>query len=116
MARAQKKVGAYVLFYVPAGEPDTWARTDLWKSAADIPGVRVHEDREGAYSKMFGAYTSGQTFLYDPAGRLLFNGGITASRGHSGDNAGRDGIISLLTGEALAHTVTPAFGCSLRGE
>ena len=30
--------------------------------------------------------------------------------------AGRDGIISLLTGEALAHTVTPAFGCSLRGE
>jgi hypothetical protein len=76
----------------------------------------VIEDREGADARLFGAFTSGQTFLYNPGGRLLFNGGITASRGHSGDNIGRDGIVALLHGGTFAQNVTPAFGCSLKGD
>jgi len=116
MARSQDKVDAHVFFYLPANELGAWARTDLWNSAASIPGVNVIEDRDGADARLFGAFTSGQTFLYSPGGRLLFNGGITASRGHSGDNIGRDGIVALLNGGTLAQNVTPAFGCSLKGE
>ena len=44
MAHAQGKVTARVLFFRPAAFPDDWARTDLWRSAAAIPGVAVQED------------------------------------------------------------------------
>ena len=116
IARSQQKLESHVFFYAPANQPGSWVRTDLWDSARSIPGVQVIEDPEGALSRRFGASTSGQTLLYDSAGRLAFNGGITASRGHSGDNTGRHAILSLLQGENLARNVTPVFGCSLRGE
>jgi hypothetical protein len=51
--------------------------------------------------------------LYDTAGRLLFSGGITAARGHSGDNAGREAIVALLAGAPTDRTQTPVFGCKL---
>ena len=116
MARAREKLDAHVFFYLPANEAITWVRTDLWDSAGAIPGVHVIEDRGGAFARRFGAHTSGQTLLYDPAGRLVFNGGITASRGHSGDNNGRHAIIELVQGQTLVENVTPVFGCSLKGE
>ena len=120
MARAHEKVSANVVFYAPPDEPSTWAKTDLWKIAEKIPGVTVTEDRGNNVARSFGAFTSGQTLVYDANGRLIFNGGITASRGHSGDNYGRDAIIALLQGH-LAETTTlpvtsPVFGCSLRSE
>src|SRR5712692_427394 len=39
MAHAPGQVDADVFFYLPAREPGTWARTDLWRSAGAIPGV-----------------------------------------------------------------------------
>src|ERR1700733_11527431 len=96
MAHTPRPVEATVFFFLPAGEASAWARTDLWRTAAAIPGVRVREDREAAVARSFGALTSGQTLLYNPNGRLLFRGGITGFRGHSGDNAGRSAILALL--------------------
>jgi hypothetical protein len=120
MAHARGQLDADVFFYLPAGEASTWARTDLWQSAITIPGVRAFEDRGAAVAQSFGAFTSGQTLLYDSGGRLLFKGGITAFRGHSGDNGGRSAVTALLQGETLRPNTlpvgTPVFGCSLRGE
>jgi hypothetical protein len=120
MARAHEKVSANVVFYAPQDEPATWARTDLWETAEKIPGVTVIEDTGNAFASSFGVFTSGQTLVYDSNGRLVFNGGITASRGHSGDNDGRDAIIALLQGHLAQATVlpvtSPVFGCSLRSE
>jgi hypothetical protein len=116
MARAQEKVDAHVFFYFPVHESSAWARTDLWDSARTIPGVEAIEDPGGALALRFGAFTSGQTLLYGPDGRLEFNGGITAARGHSGDNNGRQAILALLQGGTAERSVTPVFGCSLRGE
>jgi len=119
MAHAQGQVEADVFFYLPAGEASAWARTDLWQSASAIPGVRVFEDREAAVAQSFGAFTSGQTLLYDAGGRLVFKGGITGFRGHSGDNAGRSAVTALLQeppGENTLPVMTPVLGCSLRGE
>jgi hypothetical protein len=120
MAHAGGKLDADVFFYLPAHEPGTWARTDLWRSAAAIPGVRAFEDRDAAVAQSFGAFTSGQTLLYNSNGRLLFKGGITPFRGHSGDNDGRAAITALLQDEAPLNNTLPiltrVFGCSLRGE
>jgi hypothetical protein len=44
----------------------------------------------------------------------LFKGGITASRGHSGDNLGRDAVIDLVTSGVASASSTPVFGCSLQ--
>jgi hypothetical protein len=116
MARASEKLDAHVFFYLPSTEASTWARTDLWETATAIPGVHVIEDREGALARRFGVHTSGQTLLYNAAGRLIFNGGITAARGHSGDNNGRHAVIKLAQGRTVVPNATPVFGCSLKGE
>jgi hypothetical protein len=118
MARAQGKVRAYVLFYIPKVAGHDWENTDLRRSAAQIPGVTVLSDFDGAEAQRFGAETSGHTFLFDSNGRLLFNGGITASRGHAGDNAGESSLLSLIDNHAGKLTQTLVFGCSLknRGE
>jgi hypothetical protein len=115
MAQAEGRVTAHVIFIKPAGSADDWERTDLWQSAAAIPGVSVITDEDGAEARRFHAVTSGQTAVYDVQGRLLFSGGITASRGHSGDNAGRSAIISLLNKEDAERTETSVFGCPLYG-
>ena len=115
MARLQGRLRAYVLFYQPAGRPDDWIETPLWRSAAAIPGVGVWRDRGGVEADRFGARTSGQALLYDPKGTLLFEGGITEIRGHAGDNAGSRAIIALLMHGKTDATSTPVFGCSIKG-
>jgi len=102
-----------VIFYVPADSNEDWAHTDLWKAATKIPDVRLTADPDGNIARQFGARTSGQTLLYDLHGKLAFSGGITAARGHSGDNDGRDSIVALLLGKTPIRHITPVFGCAL---
>jgi hypothetical protein len=102
-----------VFFYRPQTASADWTETDLWRSAAAIPGVRVLQDLDARTARLFGAHVSGQTLLYDRRGNLAFNGGITAFRGHSGDNDGRDAIQSIATNHSPAHRTTPVFGCAL---
>ena len=113
MARCQGKLEAYVLFTKPAGLSADWEKTDLWRTAAAIPGVTVISDENSAEAKRFGAETSGQTLLFDGTGKLVFSGGLTAARGHFGDNAGVDAIVSLLGGETAMRSTTSVFGCTL---
>ena len=114
MARAQGNVRAYVLFFTPRDSEANWQNAGLRRSAAQIPGVTVLSDIDGIEAQRFGAETSGHTFLFDPSGRLLFNGGITASRGHAGDNAGESSLLSLIDNHASQLTQTFVFGCSLK--
>ena len=113
MAHTQGRLTAYVVFLKPAGFSDDWEKSDLWRSAAGIPGVKTIIDNDGAEADRFHAATSGQTLLYDAGGQLLFSGGITASRGHSGDNAGGGAIVSLVNAGVAEQTETSVFGCPL---
>jgi hypothetical protein len=113
MAHIHGKVSAYVVFLKPKGLPSTWEDTELRRSAAKIPGVTVLSDDDGTEARRFGAETSGHAFLYGRDGRLLFSGGITQSRGHSGDNAGESAIISLVNNHRADHTNAFVFGCPL---
>ena len=85
----------------------------IWHSAAAIPNVTVVRDDDGLEARRFGAATSGQSLLYDVNGRLLFSGGITGSRGHSGDNAGRTAMLALLQHAPPGRDSAFVFGCSL---
>jgi hypothetical protein len=114
MAHRSRQIEAYVLFLQPEGVNPDWVRTDLWRSAAAIPGVRTVADEGGREAARFGARTSGQTLVYGPGGDLLFSGGITGARGHVGDNAGREAIESITeTDTRRPKATTPVFGCSL---
>lgn len=114
MARLRNQVTAVVVLVRPHGTPDDWDDTDLRRRAAEIPGVTVMSDLDEVEADRFAAQASGQTMLYDAGGKLRFSGGITASRGHSGDNAGRSSIVSLVIHGTAEQTRTPVFGCALR--
>lgn len=113
MARAHTRPKAYVVFIKPGGVAVDWAATELWRTASRIPDVTVVRDDDGVEARQFGAETSGQLFLYDVNGDLLFSGGDTGSRGHVGENVGRTTILAWLNGERPSLAGTPVFGCSL---
>jgi hypothetical protein len=87
----------------------------MWHQAASIPEVQVHCDEAGVEARRFGAFTSGQAFLFSCRGEMLFRGGITESRGHVGDNRGREAMVSLLRDGSVPRATTPVFGCPLFG-
>jgi hypothetical protein len=116
MTRLKGELTANVIFIKPKETPENWERTDLWRSASSIPGVKVMSDAGGIETNRFHAQASGQTMLYGADGRLLFSGGITASRGHSGDNAGRTAIVALVAAGKSERTATPVFGCYLQAQ
>ena len=103
----------HVLMYKPREFPDGWERTDLWTSAARIPGVSVHADEDGQEASRFGAATSGHAILYDAEGRLQFSGGITVARGHRGRSAGFHRIVALANGWHADAATSPVFGCAM---
>jgi hypothetical protein len=113
IACCRNAVQTTIFFSVPPQAPAGFQHGDLWNTASAIPTVRVRVDQEATAARRFGARTSGQALLYDTRGQLIFNGGITAFRGHSGDNDGRDAIVALLEGSHPARHTTPVFGCAL---
>lgn len=113
MTQAAGRADAHALFFRPAGVGQEWVQDGLWRDASAIPGVNVHIDDQGKEARLFHATTSGSVLLYDRDGRLIFQGGITPSRAHSGDNAGRSAIVALLNGGRPERNRTFVFGCSI---
>jgi hypothetical protein len=115
VARTDGRVKSYILFAMPGGLGDDPSASDLWHRASQIRGVVPVSDPDGREAARFGAATSGQVYVYSPAGELLFSGGTTRSRGHEGDNDGRRSIVALIRHQPPSTTTTPVFGCALRG-
>lgn len=116
MARYGDRLDAWVLFAAPEGTGEDFSSTDLWSSAARIPGVHLLRDERAAEAERFGVATSGTVALYDAGGKLLFHGGITPARGHQGDSFGRERIVSLLTTGSSDRADAPVFGCALSND
>ncbi len=119
MANCQGKVEAYVLFMLPSEErgrttlsKEEWQNTPLRRQAQAISGVTVLSDPNGQEGDRFGVATSGNALLYAPDGRLLFAGGLTGSRGHSGDNAGREALESWILNHQGPQE-SPVYGCAM---
>ena len=113
MTSTRGRLNAFVIFVTPDKAPSEWRQTDLRASAARIPGVTTIVDAGGREASSFGALTSGQVVLYDARGQLIFHGGITSSRGHIGDNAGRNAIEALVLDKNSPGGNSQVFGCPL---
>lgn len=109
----EETTNTYVVFYKSDKLGSNLEKTAIWQQAASIPHVTVLADNNGREAEKFQATVSGQTFLYDTEGKLQFNGGITAFRGHIGDNYGEESIITFLNKGYTKTKHTFVFGCSL---
>lgn len=113
MRHVRDTVRAHAVFLQPEQVDPGWVTTSLWRRAESVAGVTPRPDPAGRETDRFGVATSGQVLLYGPEGSLRFQGGITAGRGHEGDNAGRTALRTLLSGGRPAETETFVFGCSM---
>lgn len=112
---ARARFRLHVLFYQPPAATPDWRSGLSWQLAQGLPDCSVHPDPESREAGLFDAHTSGQVVAYDRTGQLIFSGGITGSRGHSGDNAGADELLRVLAGQpAHPDFSSQVFGCSLR--
>lgn len=103
-----------VVFVQPAGVAEDWSQADLWDTALANRDLHVVLDSGGVLARRFGAQTSGQVLLYDRAGVLQFDGGLTPGRGHVGDSFGRSRLQAIATGQVPASPATCAtYGCPL---
>jgi len=117
MTQTSPHAKVVVVFVHPPGAPADWSETDLWKSAAKLPGVQLLDDRDGHEADDFTTGTSGRTLLYGADGNLLFAGGITPGRGEEGNNPGIATLTTLLKYGSSAPTPSsgaPVFGCPLQ--
>ncbi len=117
VARLEPRILVSVVFWHPSDVGPRWHETALWRKAGNLRRVNVIDDTDAVMTRRFGVATSGQVLLYDSLGKLQFSGGITSARGHAGDNAGSDAVLSIVrTGNSPVDT-TPrcceVFGCSL---
>jgi hypothetical protein len=106
---------AIVAFVHPDSVGDRWDDSPSWQIAARIPHTTRFIDRDGVEADRFGAMTSGQVAVYDAGGALVFAGGITASRGHVGDNIGSRAVLARLATVLDDQFEHPVYGCPLGG-
>lgn len=88
-----------VVFVRPPGVPDGWERGRNW-DAAGRPGV-TRRTGDGGEARRAGAVGSGHVLLADPAGRVVFRGGLRPSA-----------VRAWLAGDPAPATV-PVVGCRL---
>jgi hypothetical protein len=116
LAQAQHWAPVQVVFFRPESAGDNWTDTDIVRQAQALTGVKVAWDDVGSLAAQFGIRTSGHVLLYDRKGRLQFSGGITALRGHEGENTGRNALIDYGRSRPIRVSRTPVYGCSLTGK
>lgn len=104
---------ALVAFVRPPDVTALWERDRLWDRAVQLSGVRVVADPGGLEARLFGVETSGHTLVFDSSGRLQFSGGITAFRGHLGDNEGLRSVQQLTQGRLSLRSTHCVYGCPL---
>ena len=115
IGRIGDAVALTVILYLPEeASAEDW-EGDLGARVRKIPGARVLEDRDGLEAKKFGITTSGHALLFSERGTRIFSGGVTAGRGHEGENRGQRAIEAwVLSGEgSSSHRDSPTFGCAI---
>lgn len=103
-----------VVATIPRSAEDSWAQTPLIQRSLRLTNARLFLDRGGVEAERFGAQTSGTVLYFDAAGRQRYAGGVTASRGQEGENAGWEALARILLAETPSTSPNlPVFGCRL---
>ena len=114
LAKTKGKMGVSILVYIPKGEQREWQNGSLLNEAKSIPDVSLFSDENGKIAESLGMTTSGAVCLYDKDGKLRYSGGITASRGHEGDNHGKSIILSQVFGKTKGIVKGIVYGCPIQ--
>jgi hypothetical protein len=110
----EEKLKAQVVFMKTKKLDSLFVENDLVKKAQLLPRTKLYFDQDGVEAKKFGALTSGHTFLFHHEKGLLFNGGLTAARGHEGKSQGQESIEQILQNKPY-RKVASVFGCDIFG-
>ncbi|MEM7165650.1 MAG: RedB protein [Planctomycetota bacterium] len=102
VAQLPRNVQISAWFYQPSHLDSSWSQSSLRDSAAAIPLVQVGTDVDARDARRFGVTTSGHALLFNVQGRCLYSGGITAGRGHEGDNPGKTALLELAAAPSHA--------------
>ncbi|MDB6079961.1 MAG: hypothetical protein JWO82_3708 [Akkermansiaceae bacterium] len=114
IAASTPSLRLYAVFETYDALPEEIHGSALWRQATAIQGLNAMIDAEGKIAAQLGNKTSGEVRLFSSQGTLLFSGGITASRGHSGENPASDAVIALASGSSTTPQLhVPTFGCVL---
>lgn len=119
VAQSDSSLQTILILNCPTEKLDEWMQTAVAKRAKGIPGARIFVDIDGKLSANFKASISGQCLLYAPSGQLLFQGGLTASRAHEGENLGQTILFHMLADreprdlENHEPQVVAVYGCEL---
>ncbi len=105
-----------VLTFAPSTPPAEWDPQASARLQQQLPDARHLVDRDGILATRLGAATSGHVFVFAPTGELRFSGGITAGRGHVGDNAAARALGKTLTSGTAETTPRAVFGCPLQAD
>ena len=115
MREGEKDAIGTVVFYMPHEQEAEWSHQPIVSSVKRIRNTSVLYDTDGSQAELFGAATSGHVFIFDGRGVLQFSGGITGSRGHTGDNHNFEMARATIIDRRPKFATAPVFGCSLRG-
>lgn len=114
MRAGEKDSVGTVVFYMPPEKEPEWSLAPIVQRVKRIRNVTIEYDTDGSRAETFGVTTSGHVLIYDGRGILQFTGGITGSRGHTGDNHYFDLAKQCILARRAKYTTTPVFGCALR--
>jgi len=119
VAQSGSSLETILVLNCPTEKLDEWMQTAIVDRAKGITRARIFVDGDGQLSAKFRASVSGQCLLYSPNGQLLFQGGLTASRGHEGESLGQALLIRMLAHreakefENQQALEVPVYGCEL---
>jgi hypothetical protein len=113
--RARNGFRIILAVWQPASSDGSWdSLTPL--GVDQLSDYQVAWDRGGRLAGLFDAHTSGQIFIYEKDGRLVFAGGATSSRGGADEGPSLAALESLLQEKGNSYSVglrsMPVFGCS----
>lgn len=116
-AGAGRALALRVLVLTPSAPPPAWDAAAAAALRRALPPATTIDDRDGELARRLGMLTSGHLLLYGSDGTLRFHGGVTAGRGHRGDNPAARALARALAGAGTSATSpreTPdVFGCPL---
>lgn len=111
--RVPDRMAVRVVVVTPDDQQGTKFESDL-QLLARLPGVEILYDAGDDTVDAAGAMTSGLCLLYGVDGTLLFEGGITPSRGHEGHSKGKAAIERILADEGPEVRRSEVYGCLLK--
>ena len=103
-----------------AGDYKTPAAMAQWMQAQRASATATLMDSDGKVGRAFGARTTPHMFVVDPAGKLIYAGGIDSkASANPADIAGatnyiKAGLTETLAGKPISTATTQPYGCSIK--